>query len=79
MDVHKIIAQLRQERACLDEAVMCLERLVSKRSPRRGRPPSWLKAINGTTQRKQHSADGSTRRGKRVKAVSAPSQTSAGA
>ena len=42
MDVTKILAELRDERAQLEEAIISLERLASGRGKRRGRPPSWL-------------------------------------
>lgn len=38
MDVIKILAQLRQERSMLDEAIMALEGLARGSRPRRGRP-----------------------------------------
>jgi hypothetical protein len=46
MDVLKIIAQLREERACIDEALIGLEKLSFKRTPRRGRPPKWSKVTS---------------------------------
>jgi hypothetical protein len=42
MDVSKILAELRQEREQLEEAIMSLERLARGRGRRRGRPPSWM-------------------------------------
>lgn len=42
MDVTKILNELRQERAQLEEAIMSLERLASGRGRRRGRPPIWM-------------------------------------
>jgi len=42
MDVTKILADLRQEREQLDEAILSLERLALGRGKRRGRPPSWM-------------------------------------
>ena len=42
MDVSKILAELRQEREQLEEAIMSLERLARGRGKRRGRPPSWM-------------------------------------
>ncbi len=42
MDVSKILADLRQERDQLEEAILSLERLASGRGRRRGRPPSWM-------------------------------------
>jgi hypothetical protein len=41
MDILKIIAELRAERAHLDEALATLERLSLHLKPRRGRPPGW--------------------------------------
>ncbi len=42
MDVSKILAELRSERAQIEEAILSLERLVRGRGKRRGRPPAWL-------------------------------------
>ena len=42
MDVAKILADLRQEREQLEEAILSLERLASGRGRRRGRPPAWI-------------------------------------
>ena len=42
MDVSKILAELRQEREQLEEAILSLERLARGRGRRRGRPPSWM-------------------------------------
>ncbi len=42
MDVSKILADLRQEREQLEEAILSLERLAMGRGRRRGRPPSWM-------------------------------------
>lgn len=44
MDLSKILAELREERMNLDEAIVVLERLARGRGARRGRPPSWLTA-----------------------------------
>lgn len=45
MDVMKMLADLRQERDQLDEAIMTLERLAAGRGRRRGRPPAWMAAV----------------------------------
>jgi len=42
MDVSKILAELREERQQIEEAIVSLERLARGRGKRRGRPPSWL-------------------------------------
>jgi len=42
MDVSKVLAELRQERQQLEEAIMTLERLARGRGKRRGRPPAWM-------------------------------------
>ena len=42
MDVTKILAELRQERDQIEEAIITLERLAQGRGKRRGRPPHWL-------------------------------------
>jgi len=45
MDVSKMLADLRQERQQIEEAILSLERLVRGRGRRRGRPPAWLSQI----------------------------------
>ena len=45
MDVVKMLAELRQEREQIEEAIMTLERLARGQGKRRGRPPSWLSTI----------------------------------
>ena len=42
MDVVRILADLRQEREQIEEAILSLERLAQGRGRRRGRPPSWM-------------------------------------
>ena len=42
MDVLKMLADLRQERAAVEEAIVVLERLASGHGKRRGRPPAWM-------------------------------------
>lgn len=42
MDVVKILAELREERQQLEEAILSLERLARGRGRRRGRPPAWM-------------------------------------
>jgi hypothetical protein len=45
MDVLKMLAELRQEREQIEEAIVTLERLARGRGKRRGRPPAWMAAI----------------------------------
>ena len=45
MDVNKMLADLRQEREQIEEAILSLERLARGRGRRRGRPPAWLNEI----------------------------------
>lgn len=42
MDVARMLADLKQEREQIEEAILSLERLASGRGKRRGRPPAWL-------------------------------------
>jgi len=49
VDVTKILAELKAERAQLEEAIVTLERLVRGQGKRRGRPPAWLSATQGVT------------------------------
>ena len=42
MDVTKMLADLRQEREAIEEAILTLERLAHGRGKRRGRPPAWM-------------------------------------
>jgi hypothetical protein len=37
-----MLADLRQEREQIEEAIITLERLARGRGKRRGRPPAWL-------------------------------------
>ena len=45
MDVNKMLADLRQERQQIEEAILSLERLARGRGRRRGRPPAWLSQV----------------------------------
>ena len=45
MDVTKMLADLRQEREAIEEAILTLERLARGRGKRRGRPPAWMVEI----------------------------------
>lgn len=45
MDITKMLAELRQERAHIEEAIVTLERLAQGRGRRRGRPPAWMSEL----------------------------------
>jgi hypothetical protein len=45
MDVTKILAELREERQQIEEAIVSLERLARGRGRRRGRPPAWMSEL----------------------------------
>ncbi len=45
MDILKMLADLRQEREQVEEAIVTLERLARGRGKRRGRPPAWMSAL----------------------------------
>ena len=51
MDVNKMLADLRQEREQIEEAILSLERLARGRGRRRGRPPAWLSQIEAPKRR----------------------------
>lgn len=53
MDVNKMLAELRQEREAIEEAIMILERLARGRGKRRGRPPAWMASITKATATKK--------------------------
>jgi hypothetical protein len=48
MNIEKMLIELREERAGVEQAILTLERLASGRGKRRGRPPAWM------TQVKRH-------------------------
>jgi hypothetical protein len=51
IDVAKILDDLKQEKAQLEQAIITLERLAVGRGPRRGRPPAWLTESTGPRRR----------------------------
>jgi hypothetical protein len=51
MDLLKMLADLRQERVQIEEAIVVLERLASGRGKRRGRPPAWMTAASAPKRR----------------------------
>ncbi len=49
MDVSKILAELRQEREQIEQAILSLELLARGRGRKRGRPPAWMSQLSATT------------------------------
>jgi hypothetical protein len=70
MDVNKMLADLRQEREQIEEAIMILERLARGRGKRRGRPPAWMTAAS-TPAKKRGRPAGSKNKPKDGQAVAA--------
>jgi hypothetical protein len=52
MDISKMLDELRQERAAVEEAILTLERLAQGQGRRRGRPPAWMAEL-----KKKHDGD----------------------
>ena len=46
MDVTKILADLRQEREQIEQAILSLEMLARGRGRKRGRPPAWMSEMH---------------------------------
>ena len=51
MDVTKILAELKDERQQIEEAILSLERLARGRGRRRGRPPTWMSEMAAPKRR----------------------------
>ena len=52
MDVMKMLAELRQERQAIEEAIITLDRLARGQGKRRGRPPAWMAALKAKPEAK---------------------------
>jgi hypothetical protein len=48
MDIMTMLAELRQEREQVEEAIMTVERVARGRGKRRGRPPVWMNSHQET-------------------------------
>lgn len=59
MDISKVIAELREERERLNEAIISLEKLSLAGAPRRGRPPAWRRVASGAAPRNRNGQNGS--------------------
>ena len=52
MNIPKVIADLRQYKAQLEQAIAALDRLARKRGAKRGRPPKWMPKASEPRTRK---------------------------
>lgn len=43
MDIQKILAELREQRDQIAAVINAVERISFQQTPRRGRPPKWLR------------------------------------
>jgi hypothetical protein len=59
MDISKIIAQLREERVRLNDAISSLEKLSPAGAPRRGRPAAWSRVAGVTVPGSRNGRNGS--------------------
>lgn len=64
MDVARILAELREQREQIDQAILSLQRLAGN-SPKRGRPPAWMAEVQNKkrgrppgSKNKKHNPDG---------------------
>lgn len=53
MDVSKILADLRQEREQIEQAILSLEMLARGRGRKRGRPPAWMSQMTAAAAPKR--------------------------
>jgi hypothetical protein len=51
MEILKMLADLRHERAQIEEAIIAIERLALGSGKRRGRPPAWMAAASAPKRR----------------------------
>jgi hypothetical protein len=55
MDINKALKELHYQREQIERAIAALERIGAKR---RGRPPKWMKALEGHTAQKKKPSKG---------------------
>jgi hypothetical protein len=59
MDVLKMLADLREERMQIEQAILVIEQLASGRGKRRGRRPAWMVAASGEAPKRKGRPPGS--------------------
>jgi hypothetical protein len=64
MDILKMLAELRQERAQIEEAIIILQRLSLGQGKRRGRPPAWMVAAKEGAPKRRGRPPGSKNKAK---------------
>lgn len=57
MDLEAMLAELRQERAQIEQAIAILEQLARGRGKRRGRPPLWVTEVAQAQRRSEKKSD----------------------
>ena len=55
MDVNKILAELREEKQRVEDAIRALEAASMNGGKRRGRPPKWIKDARENAPKKSSS------------------------
>jgi hypothetical protein len=58
MEILKMLADLREEREQIEQAIVVIERLAQGHGKRRGRPPAWMAAM-GVAPKKRGRPPGS--------------------
>lgn len=69
MDISKMLAELKEERVQIEEAILTLERLAQGRGKRRGRPPLWLVEARKRDSASDESGAAGVKPGLRAKAA----------
>ena len=64
MDILKMLAELRQERVQIEEAILVLQRLSVGQGKRRGRPPAWMAAAAANAPKRRGRPPGSKNKSK---------------
>lgn len=73
MNLPKILEELREELALLDELLIGFDKLALKRGPSRGRPPAWSKVAGATAPKSGNGPNDSMNGSPRVTAYAGKS------